>query len=82
MSLYKIRCRSGCRSQIWDYKPITEKLYKNVARNVAQDVARKHTPPIHIKKAAHTRVLLLGMVIVNKKAIKDPKVHFRGKEIY
>lgn len=51
--------------------------------NVAQDVARKPTPPIHIKKSStHTRVLLLGMVIVNKKAIKDPKVHFRGKEIY
>ena len=47
------------------------------------NVARKSTPPIHIKKSStHTRVLLLGMVIVNKKAIKDPKVHFRGKEIY
>lgn len=51
--------------------------------NVAQDVARKTTPPIHIKKSStHLGVLLLGMVIVNKKAIKDPKVHFRGKEIY
>ena len=47
------------------------------------DHSRKTTPPIHIKKSStHTRVLLLGMVIVNKKAIKDPKVHFRGKEIY
>ena len=40
--------------------------------------------PTHThKKKQHTHgVLLLGMVIVNKKAIKDPKVHFRGKEIY
>lgn len=42
----------------------------------------KSTPPIHIKKQHTHGVLLLGMVIVNKKAIKDPKVHFRGKEIY
>ena len=41
-------------------------------------------PPTHAhkKSSTHLGVLLLGMVIVNKKAIKDPKVHFRGKEIY
>ena len=42
-----------------------------------------HPTHSYEKKAVHTHgVLLLGMVIVNKKAIKDPKVHFRGKEIY
>ena len=49
MSLYKIKCRSGClsgcRSEIWAYKPITENYIKNVAQDVAQDVARKPTHP-------------------------------------
>lgn len=54
----------------------------SLSMSLAMSLA-KPTPPIHIKKSStHTRVLLLGMVIVNKKAIKDPKVHFRGKEIY
>lgn len=33
------------------------------------------------KKAAHTRALLLGMVIVNLESNQDP-YPFRGKEIY
>ena len=62
------------------------KSKKNLFKSIIKTLHTRrlfHTPPIHIKKSStHTRVLLLGMVIVNKKAIKDPKVHFRGKEIY
>lgn len=81
MSLYLIKCRSTekrCRSEIWAYKPITEKLYKNVARNVAQDVARKSTPPIHIKKAAHTRRTAFGDGNSKQESNQGPQSPFQG----
>lgn len=83
MSLYKIKCRSGClsgcRSEIWAYKPITEKLYKNVARNVARDVARKTTPPIHIKKSStHTRTAF-GDGNSKQESNQGPQSPFQGQ---